>query len=67
LARKLVLLYQSITQCVQVKVKLPVVNWAPHNEDMDWRYSSNILDLGRRRRWVVSFTSWPLALQGKSP
>jgi hypothetical protein len=26
LARKLVLLYQSITQCVQVKVKLPVVN-----------------------------------------
>jgi hypothetical protein len=26
----------------------------------EWRYSSNVLDLGSRCRWVVSFTTRPL-------
>jgi hypothetical protein len=26
----------------------------------EWRYSSTIFYLGTRRRWVVSFTPWPL-------
>jgi hypothetical protein len=29
----------------------------------DWRYSSTILNLGNRWRWVVSFTPWPLYLR----
>jgi hypothetical protein len=31
-----------------------------------WRYSSNILDLGTRLRWVVSFTPRPHYPRGKS-
>jgi hypothetical protein len=32
----------------------------------DWRYSSTILDPGRRWRWVVGFTPRPLCPRGKS-
>jgi hypothetical protein len=32
-----------------------------------WRYSSTILELGIRWRWVVSFTPWLLYTRGKSP
>jgi hypothetical protein len=32
-----------------------------------WRYSSTVIDLGIRWRWVVSFTPRPLNLRGKSP
>jgi hypothetical protein len=32
-----------------------------------WRYSSTILDLGTRWRWVFSFTPLPLYPWGKSP
>jgi hypothetical protein len=32
-----------------------------------WRYSSTILNLGTRWRWVVNFTPRPLYSQGKSP
>jgi hypothetical protein len=32
----------------------------------EWRYSSTILDLGIRWRWVVSFTLEPLYPRGKS-
>jgi hypothetical protein len=31
------------------------------------RYSSNITDLGTRRRWVISFTPRPRYSQGNSP
>jgi hypothetical protein len=31
----------------------------------EWRYSSTILDLGTRWRWVVSFMPWPLYPWGK--
>jgi hypothetical protein len=31
-----------------------------------WRYSSTILNLETRWRWVISFTSQPLFLRGKS-
>jgi hypothetical protein len=34
---------------------------------MEWRYSSTILDLGTKWRWVVSFTSPPLYPRGKRP
>jgi hypothetical protein len=33
----------------------------------EWRYSSIILDLSTRWRWVVIFTPRPLYLRGKSP
>jgi hypothetical protein len=33
----------------------------------EWRYSSTILVLGNKCRWVVSFTPRPLYLRGKSP
>jgi hypothetical protein len=33
----------------------------------EWRYSSTILDLDIRSRWVVSFTPRPLYSRGKSP
>jgi hypothetical protein len=32
----------------------------------EWRYSSTILNFGTGRRWVVSFTPWPLYPLGKS-
>jgi hypothetical protein len=32
-----------------------------------WRYSSTILDLGTRWRWVVSFMPRPFTPGGKSP
>jgi hypothetical protein len=31
----------------------------------EWRYSSTILDLGTRGRWVVNFTPLPLYLRGR--
>jgi hypothetical protein len=31
----------------------------------EWRYTSIFLDLGSRRRWVVSFTPQPLYPSGK--
>jgi hypothetical protein len=34
---------------------------------MEWRYSSTILDLGTRWRWMVSFTPRLLYPQGKIP
>jgi hypothetical protein len=49
---------------------VPVLNWLSITH---WRrvrkcrYSSIILDLGSRWRWVISFTPWPLYPQGKSP
>jgi hypothetical protein len=33
----------------------------------EWRYSSTILDLGTRWKWVVSFTPRPLYPLGKDP
>jgi hypothetical protein len=33
----------------------------------EWRYTSTFLDLGIRRRRVVSFTTLPLYPQGKCP
>jgi hypothetical protein len=33
----------------------------------EWRYSSTILDLCTRWRWVISFTPLPLYREGKSP
>jgi hypothetical protein len=33
----------------------------------EWRYSSTILDLGIRWRWVVSFMPQPFSPWGKSP
>jgi hypothetical protein len=33
----------------------------------EWRYSSTILDLGTRCRWVVNFTPRPLYPRGKRP
>jgi hypothetical protein len=33
----------------------------------EWRYSSTILDLDTRWRWVVSFSPRPLHPRGKSP
>jgi hypothetical protein len=33
----------------------------------EWGYSSTILDLGTRWRWLVSFTLLPLYPRGKSP
>jgi hypothetical protein len=33
----------------------------------EWRYTSTILDLDTRWRWVVSFTHLPLYSRGKSP
>jgi hypothetical protein len=32
-----------------------------------WRYSSAILDLGTRWRWLVSFMLRPLYIRGNSP
>jgi hypothetical protein len=32
----------------------------------EWSYSSTILDLGSRWRWVVSFTPRPIYLRGNS-
>jgi hypothetical protein len=40
-------------------------NWAPCHEGGG--IAPRILDLGTRRRWVFSFMSLPLYLQGKSP
>jgi hypothetical protein len=39
----------------------------PWRHTEEWRYSSTILDLGTRWRWVVSYTHRPLYLWGKSP
>jgi hypothetical protein len=39
------------------KKKLSTTPWRRMRE---WRYSSTILDLGSRQRWVVSFTPLPL-------
>jgi hypothetical protein len=40
---------------------VPVLSQALCHKDMgEWRYSSTILDLGTRWRWVVSFTPRPL-------
>jgi hypothetical protein len=33
----------------------------------EWRYSSTILDLGTRWRWVASYMSRPLYYRGKNP
>jgi hypothetical protein len=33
----------------------------------EWKYSSRILDLGIRWRWVVGFTPRPLYLRGNNP
>jgi hypothetical protein len=33
----------------------------------EWWYSSTILDLGTRRRWVVSFTLRPFYIRGNGP
>jgi hypothetical protein len=33
----------------------------------EWKYSSSILDLGTRWRWVVSFTARPLYPRGEDP
>jgi hypothetical protein len=52
----------------QVKYKVfPVLNWLsikPWRRMGEWRYSFTILDLGTRRRWVVSFKSRALHLGG---
>jgi hypothetical protein len=34
---------------------------------MGWRYSSTILHVGTRWRWMVSFTLWPFYFGGKGP
>jgi hypothetical protein len=48
---------------------VPVLNQLtmPLRHVGDWRYSSAILDLGIRGRWVVSFTPLPLYPRGKIP
>jgi hypothetical protein len=48
---------------------VPVLNEAPFREDVlgVGGMAPRILDLGTRRRWVVSFTPRPLYLQKKSP
>jgi hypothetical protein len=52
-----------------VNLFLCFFNWAPRHEGVleEWRYSFMHFDLGSRCMWVVSFTSRPLYLQGKSP
>jgi hypothetical protein len=48
---------------------VPVLNWlstVPWRHMGEWRYSSTILDLGVRWRWMVSSTPRPL-FPGKSP
>jgi hypothetical protein len=39
----------------------------PWRHIREWRYSSTILDIGNRWRWVVSFTPRPRYPRGKSP
>jgi hypothetical protein len=53
-----------------VKVKLSLCfNWSPRHEGVlgSWGIAPRILDLGTRRRRVVSFTLRPLYPQGKCP
>jgi hypothetical protein len=46
---------------------LPCLCTMPWRRVKKWRYSSTILDLGTRWRWVVSFTSRSLYHRGNSP
>jgi hypothetical protein len=56
--------YIYIGKIVLVFNSLSAMPWKPMSE---WRYSSIILDLGTRRRWVVSFMPRPLYPRGKIP
>jgi hypothetical protein len=56
----------EVLETYKVKLSLWLINM-PWGRMGDFRYISTILDLGTRRRWVISFTSRPLCLQGKSP
>jgi hypothetical protein len=49
---------------VSVLNELSTTPWRRMEE---WRYSSTILDLGTRWKWVVSFTTRSLYPRGKSP
>jgi hypothetical protein len=49
----------------KVKLSLSLIKHQPMKTYSQWRYSSTILDLGTRRRRVVSFTLRPLCSQGK--
>jgi hypothetical protein len=46
------------------KVKPSIVSYRHMGE---WRYSSSILDLGTKWRWMVRFMLRPLYSQGKFP
>jgi hypothetical protein len=66
--------YRGTVKNIRKKVKgkgnvVPVLNQAPLHEDVlgSGGTAPRILDLGTRRRWVVSFTPRPLYLQGESP
>jgi hypothetical protein len=48
-----------------LNMSLCFIIWAPRYNDMrEWRYSSTILNLGTRWRWVVSFKPLQLYPQG---
>jgi hypothetical protein len=53
--------YLEATQ-ILVKLSLCRINYALWHEDLpgQWRYSTAILNLGTRWRWMVSFTPWLL-------
>jgi hypothetical protein len=60
----------SYTDVTQVNLKLsPCFNWAPRHDGIlgSGGIAPNILDLGTRWRWVVSFTLRSLYPQGKIP
>jgi hypothetical protein len=55
---------------VKVKIQLSLCfKWAPRHKDVlgSGGIVPRILDFGTRWRWVVSFTTRPIYLQGKSP
>jgi hypothetical protein len=52
----------------EVKLSKCLINYALCYEDiLEWMYSSTILDLGTKWRWVVSFTSRPHYSRRKIP
>jgi hypothetical protein len=55
--------YDAKNQVVPLLNELSTASWRRMGEG---QYSSTILDLGSRWRWVVSFTPWRIYPRGKS-
>jgi hypothetical protein len=67
LKRKYTNFYRVLLLCVTVQWILFLTNSSSSRCVEVWRYSSTILDLSTRCRWVVIFPSQPLYPRSKSP